>query len=355
LTPTPNIDFEAKDLFVCIHIKNADTVAVVFSLRAVEMVFIRLLILTTSCLLQLAAGIQSYTFLGQEAQPIAVDPASCLEAVIVEPRKLRTIATALESAALSNNADFDLLTIAVGDENGEYVKQLVQNSSVLLKLRMQGLLRFRKLPFRDLGGNSFDGTNRTANPRGHHDQYSRVLMSAEFWEGFTCNRILLMQSDTVLCSNSNVKLSDYFKYEYVGGRTHNLDKKYFPGRRHLNGGLSFRNRLGMLRCIKSLASYPDDVRLWLDQLPEDGFFSNCKELEQPSGPVLRRFAIASGSFEMEPDQVPFGVHSPWQESSCKGCSKSNLQHCVGAIKLLQDTNPRRARKIMKSLKLGKWR
>jgi hypothetical protein len=314
------------------------------------MLVIRLIVLLTSRLLSLAAGIHLQTHLGQEA---GLDPASCLEAVIVEPRKLQTISTALESAALSKNAHFDMFTIAFGDANGDYVQQLVQNSTVLMSLRKQGAMRFRKLPFKDLGGNSLDDMDRPSNPRGHHDQYSRVLKSAEFWEGFTCDRILLMQSDTVLCSNSEVHLSDYFKYEYVGGRTHNLDKHYFPGRRHLNGGLSFRNRVGMLRCIRAAASYPEDVRLWLARLPEDGFFSNCEELEQPSGLVARRFAIASGSYEMEPDQVPFGVHSPWQESSCRGCRKSNLQHCVGAIKLLWDYNRRRAKKLMRSLGLRK--
>jgi len=317
------------------------------------MLVVTLIVLMTSRLLSPVAGIQSQTLLWQEAPLAAVDPASCLEAVIVEPRRLHTISTALESAALSNNANFDLFTVAFGDENGDYVKGLVQNSSVLLSLRMHGRLRFRKLPVKDLGGNSLDDTDRPPNPRGHHDQYSRMLKSTEFWEGFTCDRILLMQSDTVLCSNSEVQLSDYFQYDYVGGRTHNLDKHYLPGRKHLNGGFSFRNRVGMLRCIKAVASYPTDLRLWLEKLPEDGFFSNCKEMEQPSGPLTRRFAIASGSYEMEPDQVPFGVHSPWQESSCRGCLKSSLQHCVGAIKLLWDYNPRRAKRMMKSLGLGK--
>jgi hypothetical protein len=315
------------------------------------MLMIGLGVLMASRLPSPAAGVQIYSHLGQETRLAAVDPASCLEAVIVEPRKLQTISTALESAALSSNANFDMFTVVYGEENGDYVHQLVQNSTVLLSLRMHGILRFRKLPFKDLGGNSLDEMGRPLNARGHHDQYSRVLKSAEFWEGFTCDRMLLMQSDTVLCSNSKVQLSDYFKYEYVGGRTHNLDKHYFPGRRHLNGGFSFRNRVGMLRCIKAVASYPEDIRLWLEKLPEDGFFSNCKELVQPSMLLARRFAIASGSYEMEPDKVPFGVHSPWQESSCRGCRKSNLQHCVGAIKLLWDNNRRRAKKLIKSLGL----
>jgi hypothetical protein len=314
------------------------------------MLVIKLIVLLTSRLLPLAAGIHFQAHLGLEA---VLDPATCLEAVIVEPRKLKTISTALESAAHSKNAHFDVFTIAFGEENGDYVQQLVQNSTVLMSLRNQGALRFRKLPFKDLGGNSLDdmGHMELSSHRGHHDQYSHVLKSTEFWEGFTCDRILLLQSDTVLCSNSEVQLSDFFKYEYVGGHTRNLDRHYFPGRRHLNGGLSFRNRVGMLRCIKAVASYPEDIRLWLEKLPEDGFFSNCKEMEQPSGLATRRFAIASGSYEMDPGEVPFGVHSPWQESSCVGCRKSNLQHCVGAIKLLWDYSPRRAKRIMKSVGL----
>jgi len=177
----------------------------------------------------------------------------------------------------------------------------------------------------------------------HHDHYSRVLKSKEFWNGFACDRILLLQSDTTLCSNANFGMDHFTMYEYIGCRNgHAGEKDYLPGRMHLNGGFSFRNRNGMLRCIDAVGSMNGTMQAWFNRLPEDAFYSNCKELKQPPIGRCKAFSIDGGAYKMDEHIVPFGVHKPWQEASCNGCRFDNMRFCGGAIELLWDYDPERA-------------
>merc|ERR1719145_347998 len=100
---------------------------------------------------------------------------------------------------------------------------------------------------------------------------------------------------------------------------------------HLNGGFSFRNRTSMLRCIDA-----NGQRDWFKDMPEDMFFSNCVQLKQPPKGRCRRFAIDAGAYPILENEVPFGVHKPWQESGCHGCMEINMRMCEGAIQLKHD-------------------
>jgi len=316
------------------------------------MMVIKFSALVTSCLLLLAAGVQITYGPSRAAIP---DPATCVEAVLVEPRKLQSIALALESAVNSKNAHFDQFTIAHGNQNAEYVRELVANSTILRRKRDEGTLIFRHLEVNDLGGDGHrlpaikrcqecagmmstnltkeDTETETEDDLQHHDEYSKVLKSRKFWEGFTCDRSLLMQSDTVLCANSNVHLSDFMEYEYVGAHTPRLDKWYPGDRMHLNGGLSYRNRKGMLRCIDEVPSLPEGQQKWLTKLPEDSFFSTCEQLKQPSKGQIKPFGIDCANTYMGPEFAPFGVHKPWG-GRYPEYSESNLKHCEGARELM---------------------
>lgn len=281
-------------------------------------------------------------------------PAACVEAVLVEPRKLASISTALESAALANVSDeplrrIDLLTVAHGSLNGAYVRQLVLSSGVLAEAERSGRLRFRSLDTGDLGGDLLQesaeakelaeelaealGQQSSAEPAGpssllqvqYHDRYSRVLKSKEFWKGFVCDRVLLMQSDSTMCHNSKVRLSEFLDFDYVGGHTPKLGGQAYGGRLHMNGGFSFRNRNSMLRCLQG------DVP---EEGGEDGFFSACAELQQPPVSVIDRFAIDNALKPMNPESVPLGVHKPWAGSP----ENTNMQFCAGARELLASMN-----------------
>jgi len=310
------------------------------------MAVINLSVLLTLRLLSPAAGL----YIPPPPRP-NLDPATCFEAVVVEPRKIKSMATALISAV--NAKQFDVFTIAHGQVNGEYIGELVQNDTTLRSLKERGKLRFLILPFEDLGADriadpEFSSTDRmpTEADLEHYDQYSRVLKSKEFWKGFECDRILLLQSDSTLCSNSNFDLDHFSMYEYIGGHNgHAGEDHYLPGRRHLNGGFSFRNRLGMLRCIDAADSMTIEMRNWFKKMPEDAFYSNCKELKQPTLGRCKAFAIDNGAYKMDEGFVPFGIHKPWQASGCYGCENDNMRLCGGAVELLWDYNPAYAERI----------
>lgn len=315
---------------------------------------IKVIVLVSSCLLSPAAGMHLQTQRGQQPDLTALDPATCFEAVIVEPRRIKSMSTALLSAVNAKNAHFDLFTIAHGQLNGDYAGGMVQNDTTLRSLKKRGKLRFLSLPFEDLGADKTAKDPRFAHLTGtvadadleHHDQYSRVLKSQQFWKGFACDRILLLQSDTTLCSNANFGLDHFSMYEYIGGHNSKARQRdYLPGRMHLNGGFSFRNRLGMLRCIEAVNSMTPKMRRAFVGLAEDAFFSNCKELEQPTDLRCKEFAIDAGRYKMVEDFVPFGVHKPWQESGCNECKEANMRICGGAVNLLRDYDPKMAERM----------
>jgi len=314
---------------------------------------VKLGVLVTLRQLSLAAGVHLQTQRGQDTDLTALDQATCVEAVVVEPRKIKSIGTALLSAVRAKNSHFDRFTIAHGNLNQQFVKDMARNDTELHSLRLKGKLRFVRLPFEDLGGDKTadpddadPGRLETEADLMHHDQYSRVLKSKEFWNGFACDRILLLQSDTTLCSNAKWGLDHFSMYEYIGGRNgHAGEKDYLSGRMHLNGGFSFRNRNGMLRCIDAVGSMNGTMQAWFDRLPEDAFYSNCKELKQPAIGRCKAFSIDSGTYRMEKTIVPFGVHKPWQEASCDGCRFDNMRLCGGAVELLWDYDPVRAERL----------
>jgi hypothetical protein len=307
---------------------------------------VKLSVLVALRLLSPAAGMQTQR--GQATDLIALDPATCVEAVVVEPRKIKSMATALLSAVNAKNAHFDLFTIAHGQLNGEYARRLVHNNDKLRSLKEQGNLRYLSLPFDDLGSDRIadmqvPNSYRLAMEEDleHHDQYSRVLKSKGFWTEFACDRILLLQSDTTLCSNSNFQLSDFSNSEYIGGRNGKAGEKHnLPGKMLLNGGFSFRNRTSMLRCIDAVDSKPEDMRNWFKGMPEDMFFSNCVQVQQPPMGRCKKFAIASSAYAMAENFVPFGVHRPWRESGCHICKETNMRFCEGAIQLQHDLGVR---------------
>jgi hypothetical protein len=226
--------------------------------------------------------------------------------------------------------------VAHGTGNADYVRHLVHSSKVLRADERSGRLRFLNLRVGDFDNpgtawldrfgphdtNASDGSGNLDLVT-YHDGYSLLLKSRRFWDSFKCDRILLMQSDTVLCRNSDKRLSEFFEYEYIGGHTPNMNH---GSRIHINGGLSFRQRAGMLRCLQHQTQQ--------DAIEEDSFFSQCEELQQPPVDVLDRFAIDNAWKPMSAKSVPLGVHKPWV--SDHGNDASNMAACEGARDLREN-------------------
>ncbi len=61
-----------------------------------------------------------------------------------------------------------------------------------------------------------------------------LLTSASFWHQVQGEKILYFQSDSVICSNSSYKLTDFLEYDFIGAP--------WPDGGCCNGGFSLRSR-----------------------------------------------------------------------------------------------------------------
>ena len=103
--------------------------------------------------------------------------------------------------------------------------------------------------------------------------YSALLKSRAFWEAIPAEKILIFQTDTALCSRSPYTIQAFEHLPYVGasytatgvGRNSHWGEHAFYGA----GGLSFRKKSSMLRCIATRSAEAEG------DLPEDVFFSDC--------------------------------------------------------------------------------
>jgi hypothetical protein len=120
--------------------------------------------------------------------------------------------------------------------------------------------------------------------------YTSMLTSNDFWNLVPAEKLLIFQSDCILCGHNVV---DFLKYDYIGAPCVRFDEGFI-----MNGGLSLRTRAKMLECLKTPPAANE---------PEDIFFTNALRA-MPSAvlPDLEtacRFAVESAYCGH-----PFGVH-----------------------------------------------
>ncbi|CAF3456379.1 unnamed protein product [Rotaria socialis] len=127
---------------------------------------------------------------------------------------------------------------------------------------------------------------------------SELLTDPKFWERVRGEKILLFQIDSVMCSNSPHKITDFLQYDYVGApwdlSWFGFNKAYLVG----NGGFSLRSRskiLALLALVKYDVNIPEDV--WYAQ--------NLHRVNAsiPSVEIAKTFAVESIYYE-----IPLGVH-----------------------------------------------
>jgi len=267
---------------------------------------------------------------GQDRGSPSPPASSCVEAVLIEPRKLKSIQMALETASLVRNGTgkeraIQFLTLIHGKDNKEYVTRLVQESKHLRADNRSGRLRLIPLDASDLGGdlvqrgliNSSDDSDSL-----WHNKYSTLFYNISFWERLRCDHVLTMQSDSMLCLNSKVRLSEFFNYDFVGAVSCGVDQNVS------NGGLSLRNRQIMMRCVRR------GIEDW--KMQEDVFFSEaCVDVAwAPGFDVRDRFAIEQGY--RHANVTPFGLHKPWHQEKTNKYPhvEQNLDMCEGARKFV---------------------
>jgi hypothetical protein len=117
-------------------------------------------------------------------------------------------------------------------------------------------------------------------------EYSDLLKSLEFWENIKSKYILIFQTDTWICSNNNMDIYKFIKYDFIGGYapqnwwSNQLPTfNTIPKIQCFNGGLSLRNREAMINAVKTFA--PKKTENFKDSnkdfttYHEDLYFINC--------------------------------------------------------------------------------
>lgn len=133
---------------------------------------------------------------------------------------------------------------------------------------------------------------------------SLFLTSPWFWEQLqSAYRILLWQTDSIICSKAEQAVEDFFGYDYIGAP---IQKAYGKG---YNGGLSIRNPKLFLQITQESDFEHSGVQF------EDQWFFNQTSARVGQGVVLpteetaKYFAVESIYHER-----PLGYHQPsrWQ-------------------------------------------
>jgi hypothetical protein len=127
-----------------------------------------------------------------------------------------------------------------------------------------------------------------------------LLTNPKFWERVRGEKILFFQIDSIMCSNSPHKITDFLQYDYVGApwdpSWYSFSKVDLVG----NGGFSLRSRSKILALL-ALVPYNSKV-------PEDVWYStNLRRVNGSIAPVdvAKTFAVESVYYER-----PLGIHRP---------------------------------------------
>ncbi|CAF4154003.1 unnamed protein product [Rotaria sordida] len=131
---------------------------------------------------------------------------------------------------------------------------------------------------------------------------NQLFTDPKFWQRVRGEKVLLFQIDSVMCSNSPHKITDFLQYDYIGApwdlSFFSFDKQYRVG----NGGFSLRSRSKILAL---LALIPYDSRK-----PEDVWYAqNLHRVNGsiPSIEIAKTFSVESMYYAR-----PLGVHRfPW--------------------------------------------
>jgi len=199
--------------------------------------------------------------------------------IIVEPRKHKLLKNVIENFDSIMDSSWDLY-VFYGKSHLNFIqditKDIVKRRKILLPL---------------------DTDNLTAN------DYSKLFKQKSFWDKVKAENILVFQTDTVLCRKSQYKIEDFIKYNYIGcpydnkviGTNSRIWSEY---NMYGIGGLSFRKKSYMIKCIKNNPNIPDNFA-------EDVFYSECLENNKPDVKDLNKFCTQHKYFDNS-----FGLHKP---------------------------------------------
>ena len=205
--------------------------------------------------------------------PVNLDM-SFYTAVLIEPRRLKVLRHVIPNFCEGLDAKWRFL-LYHGTENEEWMKALVHEVVPQHESRFE----FRSL----------EVSNLTIG------DYSKRLMSREFWTSMPTETILLFQADTMISIPNKGLLRKFLEYDYVGAPW----KWGGIG----NGGLSLRKKSKMLQILKKHPPGPKETQ-------EDSYFS--KYLRRVPSKIPTEFDAQEFSIETVWREQAFGLHSAWR-------------------------------------------
>jgi hypothetical protein len=127
---------------------------------------------------------------------------------------------------------------------------------------------------------------------------NELLTTPKFWQRVRGEKILFFQIDSIMCSNSPHKITDFLQYDFIGAP---WDLSFFAFDRRSrvgNGGFSLRTRSKILALLARIPYNP--------RFPEDVWYAQNLHLVNgtiPSIEVAKTFAVESMYYDR-----PLGVH-----------------------------------------------
>jgi hypothetical protein len=227
-------------------------------------------------------------------QPAADRP----KAVIIESRMIPTLIPVMLHFAAVLGPAWGMVLFTLKEN---WVEPL---SAPFQRLQDEGRIEVRFLP---------EGTNLADS-----GSVSRFLTSPWMWEQVSsAKRVLLFQTDSILCSRSEEKVEDYFKYDLVGAP---IAEQYGQG---FNGGLSVRNPRVFLNVTRSV-----DFASSGHEFEDQYFYAELKKAgaELPTVEAAMAFAVETVYYE-----TPLGYHQPqrWQAAMMP-----NIEEWCPEVKML---------------------
>ncbi len=143
---------------------------------------------------------------------------------------------------------------------------------------------------------------------GSREAVSEFLARPWLWEQLqSAYRVLLFQTDSIICANSNYTVEDFLHYDFVGAP---VRSDFGSG---YNGGLSIRNPKMMLTTSRAF-NYHEDYKSGRAEygFEDQWFYSRLSERNDanlPNQETAMKFSVETIYYE-----TPLGYHQPqrWQ-------------------------------------------
>ena len=159
---------------------------------------------------------------------------------------------------------------------------------------------------------------------GDFNNFTNMLFtSIPFWEQVRAKKVLFFQIDSVMCSNSPHKITDYLQYDFVGAPWTHLEPNVG------NGGFSLRSKNKTLALLRSM--HDVGVR-YSGEVNEDVWYSihlSRVGLIAPKN-VSRTFSVETIFYEHPLGVHKAGINKTELKKLCAACPEARLipPYCV---------------------------